>query len=114
MEKPSLTNHLRYRFDNFMAKGGKSIFITITIGFVISFVVIGSIRIIIEDTGVAAFRGDGFLRQIYVTFLQMTDPGNMAQDIGSSSWLKLPAVIAGICGIILLSLLIGFITTALV
>jgi len=114
MSKPTLRQILRYRFDSFMAKGGTSIFITMIVGFLIAFVIIGLLRGMIEGTGAGAERGDGFFRQVYVTFLQMTDPGNMAQDIESSPWLKIPSIIAGLCGIILLSLLIGFITTALV
>ncbi len=113
-EKPTLRQKLRYRFDNFMAKGGKSIFITVIIGFLICYVIIGLFRGAIESAGADSERGAGFFRQIYITFLQMTDPGNMAQDIESSPWLKIPTVIAGVCGIILLSLFIGFITTALV
>src|SRR5690606_474844 len=54
-----------------------------------------------------------FFGNVYITFLQLTDPGNMAQDILSSPWYKLFAVFAGLAGVVLLSALIAFITTAL-
>jgi len=89
-------------------------FIILLLLFIGGYITIGLIRAGIETTGVDSERGQGFFRQIYITFLQMTDPGNMAQDIESSPWLKIATVLAGLAGIILLSMLIGFITTALV
>lgn len=89
-------------------------FIILLLLFVGGYITIGLIRAGIETAGVDSERGQGFFRQIYITFLQMTDPGNMAQDIESSPWLKIATVLAGLAGIILLSMLIGFITTALV
>ncbi|MCB1233757.1 MAG: hypothetical protein KDM91_01640 [Verrucomicrobiae bacterium] len=114
MSAPNWKQKARYRFDNFMSSGGKSIFITVVAGFLVVYAAIGILRGLIEGSGASAERGEGFFRQIYLTFLQMTDPGNMAQDVDSSPWLKIPAILAGLAGIVLLSLLIGFITTALV
>lgn len=89
-------------------------FILLTVLFVASFTCLALFRAGIEAMGIESERGQGFFRQIYITFLQMTDPGNMAQDIESSPWLKLATVLSGFAGLILLSMLIGFITTALV
>lgn len=114
MTKPRLRAILAYKFDNFMAKGGKSLFIVLTALFITSFTFLSLFRIGLEATGAESERGQGILRQIYLTFLQMTDPGNMAQDINSSPILKIATVLAGFTGLILLSMLIGFITTALV
>jgi len=97
-----------------MAKGGKSLFILLTAIFTVSFICLSIFRIGLESTGAESERGQGILRQIYLTFLQMTDPGNMAQDIESSPLLKIATVLSGFTGLILLSMLIGFITTALV
>ena len=114
MGKPTLKQKLRYRFDNFMAKGGTSIFITVILAFIVGYILIGLLRVFIEWNGASAARGEGFFRQIYITFLQMTNPGNMSQDIDSSPWIKLPTIIAGLYGIVLFSILIGLITTSLV
>ena len=110
-----LKNLLAYKFDNFMSKGGKSMFIILTVLFLASFCFLALFRVglhVVFDLD--SERGSGFFRQIHLTFLQMTDPGNMAQDIDSSPFLKLATVLSGITGLILLSMLIGFITTALV
>lgn len=114
MGQPTLKQKLRYRFDNFMAKGGTSIFITVILAFIVGYILIGLLRVFIEWNGASAARGEGFFRQIYITFLQMTNPGNMSQDIDSSPWIKLPTIIAGLYGIVLFSILIGLITTSLV
>lgn len=97
-----------------MAKGAKSMFILLTVLFLASFFCLALFRGGLEATGQDSERGQGFIRQIYITFLQMTDPGNMAQDIESSPLLKIATVLSGFTGLILLSMLIGFITTALV
>ena len=55
----------------------------------------------------------GFFGQVYITFLQMTDPGNMAQDVKSSTGFKIAAILAGAVGVVIFSMLIGLITTAL-
>lgn len=118
MPKPTLAQICRYKFDNFMSKGGSSLFVILTVVFVLLLLLIGILRGVGELSGMESERGDqadeGVLREFYLTWLQMTDPGNMAQDIDSPWYYKLTAVLAGIAGIIMLSLLIGFITTALV
>lgn len=89
-------------------------FLCLIVVSIAALIIIGTTRGIVEiPDSVKAERGDGFFRQVYISFLQMTDPGNMAQDIESTPWLKLPAILAGLTGVVLLSMLIGFITTAL-
>lgn len=113
MDKPTFKQKLRYRFDNFMARGGSSIFTIIIIAFLIGYFIIGLIRTAIIQGGANPGPEGGFFSQIYITFLQMTAPGNMNQDIGSSPWLKVSTIMAGLFGIVLFSALIGFITTSL-
>lgn len=106
----------RYRFDTFMAKGGFSIFKALTAVFLLSFVVIGALRSLfayLSPDSAMQFDNIGIMGGIYLTWLQLTDPGNMAQDILSSPGYKVFTVMAGIAGIILLSALIAFITTAM-
>lgn len=107
---------LRYRFDTFMAKGGTSIFKALTAVFLISFLLIAVLRGLFQfffPEIALQYENLGFLGNAYITFLQLTDPGNMAQDILSSPGYKIFSVIAGLIGVILLSALIAFITTAL-
>lgn len=114
MINASLKEKLRYRFDNFIAKGGGSIFISLVVVFAVSLVVVAGLRVIIfflYPEGAGQFTQA--LNHVYVTFLQLTDPGNMAQDIPTSPWYKIVAVMAGLTGVILLSMLIAVVTTAL-
>ena len=107
---------LRYRFDTFMAKGGSSIFYALTAVFVATFLLIGILRgvllLVLPEVGLQHDE-IGFLGNLYITFLEITDPGNMAQDIYSSAAYKVFAVLAGVAGIVMLSALIAFITTAM-
>ena len=115
MSTVSLRQRLRYRFDNFMSRGGSSIFISLVIVFLGLLLIISVIRgillLALPDADIE--RGHGFLLNVYITFLQMTDPGNMNQDVDSVGWFKFPAIISGLTGVIMLSSLVAFITTAL-
>ena len=120
VQTPPETNirktRLRYRFDTFMAKGGGSIFYALTAVFVVTFLLIGVLRgvLLLVFPEVGLQHDDiGFLGNLYITFLEITDPGNMAQDIYSSVAYKVFAVLAGVAGIVMLSALIAFITTAM-
>lgn len=105
----------RYRFDNFMAKGGKSIFISLFVVFLAGLIFLAGIRLGIYGASEAPSdeRKMGFFGQVCITFLQMTDPGNMAQDVKSSTGFKIAAILAGAVGVVIFSMLIGLITTAL-
>ncbi|MBG87066.1 MAG: hypothetical protein CMO80_09230 [Verrucomicrobiales bacterium] len=82
--------------------------------FMIGYAAVGALSAWIASTGTESQWKKDTPGQIFIAFLQMTDPGNMAQDIESSPWLKIPAVLAGVVGIVLLYALIAFITTALI
>lgn len=112
----SLKNRMKYRFEQFMAKGGSSIFISLLVAFIACFLIIVLIRgIILALVGPVADYNTvtSFWDHIWYTFLQMTDPGNMYQDSETTGWLRVTTVLAGFVGVILLSALIAFITTAL-
>lgn len=117
--KASLRNKLRYRFERFMAKGGSSIFLSLTIVFVTAFLLILGLRSILMAISPESLvpNSDGtqrtFWQDAYTTWLQMTSTGNMNQDIQSGPLAKFAAIIGGIIGMILLSSLIAFITTSI-
>lgn len=114
MSNVTLSQRLRYSFDNFMSKGGSSIFISLVVVFVSSLVLLTLFRGLLmlffpegdEHIG-------GFFEHLYIVFLELTDPGNMNQDIASDPPYKIPGIMAGLIGIVILSMLIAFITTAL-
>lgn len=108
---------IRYKFDTYIAKGGISIFTSLAAVFLILLVVIGLLRgllFLVAGEHIALQYEDlGFFGNVYLTFLAITDPGNMAQDILSSPWYKIFAIVAGMSGVVIFSALIAFITTAL-
>jgi len=119
--KYTLRQIIRYKFDNFMAKGGRSIFISLVVVFVALLALVACLRgiVVTLDPNVYVERVEEggrvakFFSNIYITFLQMTDPGNMGQDIESDPYIKVFAVLAGLIGVVMLSALIAFITNAL-
>src|SRR3989304_3277269 len=54
-----------------------------------------------------------FSRELWVVFLQLTDPGNMGEDSENPAVMKSAAVVAGLTGGVIFSALIAFLTTAL-
>jgi len=116
--KNSLRERLNYRAERFLSKGGTSIFKLLVIFFVTAFLFVIGLRTILvtffnDSIDPVTQKNRGFFQDIYAIWLQMTDPGNMNQDIYSGPYTKIAAVIAGLVGVILLSALIAFITTAL-
>ncbi len=96
-----------------MAKGTSSIFMALTVVFGGLLLVLGVLRaVLITLLPVDVERGDGPLRQIFLTFLELTDPGSMTQDIDSSPAVKVLTILTGLTGVVLFSSLIAFITTA--
>lgn len=105
---------LRYRFDNFLSLGGLSIFASQVVVFIIllSLIALGRYAnhsILGSD---ASPHGPGLFENLYITFLQMTDPGNMSQDIKTVPELKVYSVIAGISGLLMFSALVAFTSSA--
>jgi len=116
--KNSLKDRLNYRAERFLSKGGISIFKLLVIFFIVAFLIVIGLRLLLvtffHDSIDPVTQADrSFFDNIYTIWLQMTDPGNMNQDIYSGPYTKIAAVIAGLVGVILLSALIAFITTAL-
>lgn len=116
MSNITFRQRLRYRFDTFMARGGTSIFISLVLFFLALFSVIALVRLTIYfalGPGNNQYEADTLVGQLYIVWLGMTDPGNMNHDLQSANLFKFPAMLAGMSGVVILSMLIAFITTAL-
>ena len=111
--KASFKDKLRYRFEKYLNKGGSSIFVSLFVVFIVLFLLMIFIRWMLLVIWPDLTYTDSFLDDIWMTWLQMTDPGNMNQDNISPTWLKITTVMSGVLGVIILSMLIAFITTAL-
>lgn len=116
MPKHAFRQVLRYRFDSFMAKGGSSIFMSLVLVTIGSLLLIGLLRWVtmwIWPGGVSIETTDSMMGQLYVIWLALTDPGNMNQDKKADPVYKITAIMAGLAGVVIFSMLIAFITTAL-
>ncbi|AUP77690.1 CASTOR/POLLUX-related putative ion channel [Flavivirga eckloniae] len=111
--KNSFRERLNYKAERFLSKGGTSIFKSLLILFIVVFVVLTGLRLILINMFPSLDYTGNIFRDIWITFLEMTDPGNMNQDNEAPTYLKILTILSGLTGVILLSMLIGFITTAL-
>lgn len=116
----SMKDKLRYRFQRYLSKGGASIFMSLFVLFIVLFILLVGIRLLIlqfaepfDGTGLGDGTYTGTADDIWRTWLQMTDPGNMNQDNRMSMWVRVSTILAGLVGVVILSMLIAFITTAL-
>lgn len=111
----SVKDKLKYRFERYLNKGGSSIFTSLFIVFMVLFLLIFGIRFAILYFFPDLRNPDhtGFGDDAWVTWLELTDPGNMNQDNHAPTWLKITTVLSGVVGVIILSMLIAFITTTL-
>ncbi len=114
-ERARPKERLRYRFDDFMSQGPSSGFVALTVVFFACYGVITLARVVTVWLmgDVTIERGGSIWRQVWIAFLEMTDPGSMTQDIDSDPAIKIFAVLAGMTGLVLLSALIAVITNAL-
>ncbi len=125
--KAGIGERLKYRTDNFLARGSGALFLSLIVAFLVTLCAIALLRFLLlaMEAGLAAagivdsgFGGvmsfvSVFLHYIWFTFLQLTDPGNMAQDNDTWTAYKISAVLAGMSGVVIFSALIAFLTTAL-
>ncbi|TGL60570.1 CASTOR/POLLUX-related putative ion channel [Leptospira sarikeiensis] len=108
-EKPGFLKRIRYHFDNFMSRGGGSVFAALMTLFLGAFFILSFIRIvggiIFPDESI---KGSGeFLWRV---FLQISDAGAVAED-GESNWFnKIIGILSVFSGLVLFSSLVAFIT----
>lgn len=109
----------RYKIDNFLGQGSRGLFMALLAAFFVSIAIVSALRWVFLGIEAAYGLPDGasFLGEaafgVWVTWLQITDPGNMGQDNDSFGLYKIPAVVGGMTGVVIFSALIAFLTTAL-
>jgi ion channel POLLUX/CASTOR len=107
----SIRERFRYKVDTFLAGGSKALFLSLAFSFA------GSITgILLLRLGLAELADDdetSLRKHLWVSFLELTDPGNMSQDSDSEPIYKIAGVAAGFTGVVIFSSLIAFLTTAL-
>jgi len=111
--KNSFQERLAYKAERFLSKGGSSIFKSLLVLFLVAFALLVGLRILMIHLFPSLNYTGNVFKDIWITFLEMTAPGNMNQDNHAPVFLKVLTILSGLTGVILLSMLIGFITTTL-
>ena len=116
-EQLGFREKLSYRYDNFMAAGARSIFLTLIVMFLSAFVLTSTVRlIIINSTPAAEFKDKkkpGSNDGLWSNFMQIIDAGAIAEDNDSPMVLKGVGMLSVFFGLIFFSAVIAFITTQL-
>lgn len=106
----SLKAKLRYLLDNFMSKGGFSVFMALMCLFIGAIVIIALLRfvanLIMPQENMAQLTS-----QWWLSFLQIADGGSIAEDTDSNAVHRAVGIIALFLGMVLFSSLVAFITS---
>lgn len=100
----------RYRFDNFMSKGGLSVFsalILLFIGAILLMAIVRSVANLIMPQESMA----NLLDNLWLSFLQIADGGAIGEDTGSNFLHRLVGIVSLFMGLVLFSSLVAFITS---
>lgn len=104
----------RYYFDEVVGRSGLRNLVALTIAFLVVFLVLGVARAVAALVFPGRIEeGRDPLRQLWLTWLEITDPGTQAYDIETSAGFKVFAVAAAVLGIAMLSMVIALMTSAL-
>lgn len=110
MARASIGSRFKYAFDNFMSKGGLSIFLALVSLSVFAFVIMSAVRfavnVFLPDESIKSL-GDQFWR----VFLQISDAGAVAEDGESDYASKIVGIVTIFIGLVLFSSLVAFITS---
>ncbi|HPJ41717.1 MAG TPA: hypothetical protein PLY21_05295 [Spirochaetota bacterium] len=106
----NLKARLQYRFDNFMSKGGFSVFAALMLLFLGAFILMSVVRVVVNI--IAPQEGfTGVFDQFWREFLQISDAGAIAEDSDGNILNKITGIITVFFGLILFSSLVAFITS---
>jgi K+/H+ antiporter YhaU regulatory subunit KhtT len=101
---------LKYSFDNFMSKGGLSVFSALMLLFVGAFILMSIVRFIVNII-TPQENLTGVFDQAWQVFLQISDAGAVAEDTDGNILNKITGIITVFFGLILFSSLVAFITS---
>lgn len=101
---------LKYSFDNFMSKGGLSVFSALMLLFVGAFILMAVVRFIVNII-MPQENLTGALNQFWRVFLQISDAGAIAEDSDGNILNKITGIITVFLGLVLFSSLVAFITS---
>jgi len=108
--KHGLGAKFKYSFDNFMSRGGFSIFMSLMMLFIGAFILMTGIRYVANMIMPEKEFGD-VTSQMWQVFLQIADAGAIAEDGDFNILNKVVGIITIFLGLILFSSLVAFITS---
>lgn len=105
-----LSSRLRYRFDNFMSRGGLAVFSALMLMFVCAIAVVAILRFVANLIAPQESTAD-IAYQWWLSFLQVADGGAIGEDTQSNAVNRVVGVFALFLGLVLFSSLVAFITS---
>ncbi|HQO39644.1 MAG TPA: hypothetical protein PK986_04170 [Spirochaetota bacterium] len=114
-KKPKILirDRIKYRFDNFISSGPKSIFLMLLVMFIIAFLLTALMRAGVEYFILKSGTSENIINDIWLSFLQIPDAGAVAEDTDNSMPMKIVGIVTILLGMIFFSGVIAFITTEL-
>jgi hypothetical protein len=102
-----------YRIELYIGKGGISMFYALAVTLIATLLILLGIRYLMLWILGSELPGTDFWNNIYFLFMEVTDSGNMANFLDKPFWIKCTAILAGMSGIVIFSMLVAMITAAL-
>ncbi|MBU0954057.1 MAG: hypothetical protein KKI09_01395 [Spirochaetes bacterium] len=107
-KKHGSAEKFRYAFDNFMSRGGFSVFMALLLLFAAAFVLMTAVRFVVNL--VAPEADFALFDQMWRVFLQISDAGAVAEDGDMNLLHKAVGIVTIFLGLVLFSSLVAFIT----
>jgi ion channel POLLUX/CASTOR len=109
-KRVGIRGRLKYSFDNFMSRGGLSVFLALMCLFVSAIAVVAIFRFAANLVAPQESTA-GLANQWWLSFLQIADGGSVAEDTGSNAVNRAVGIVALFLGMVLFSSLVAFITS---
>ncbi len=104
---------LQYRFENFMARGGTSIFLSLVVLFLGALALMFFLRVLVLHSGSAAPDTETLRHHLWITLMEIVDPGSIEEEGNFPIIFKALGLITMLSGVVIFSMLIAFITARL-
>ncbi len=108
--KQRFSAKMKYAFDNFMSKGGFSVFMALLVLFV-GAILIMSVARAVANLILPQEKFSDFFSVLWIQFTQVADGGSIAEDAESNFLHRIVGIITMFLGLILFSSLVAFITS---
>lgn len=111
--KTRFKDRVKYNFDNFISSGPKSVFLMLVMLFVMAYLFTAMLRTGVEYFVLNSGTSENILKDIWLSFLQITDAGAVAEDTANTIPMKIVGILTVLLGLVFFSAVVAFITTEL-